>query len=51
MDGGGWSATVHEVTESDMTEQLYFHFYGEFKVLWLSRSHDKIHSLSEFWGN
>ena len=24
MDGGGWLATVHEVTESDVTERLYY---------------------------
>ena len=23
MDGGAWQATVHRVTESDMTEQLH----------------------------
>ena len=26
MDGGAWWATVHGVTETDMTEQLHFHF-------------------------
>jgi len=31
MDGGGWWATVHGVTESDMTDQLHFHVEGEFK--------------------
>ena len=25
MDRGGWQATVHAVTESDMTEQLSMH--------------------------
>ena len=27
MDGGAWWATVHGVTELDMTEQLHFHFH------------------------
>ena len=37
MDGGTWRATVHEVTESDMTEQLsnsiyiYTYIYKEKK--------------------
>ena len=26
MDRGAWWATVHLVTESDMTERLHFHF-------------------------
>ena len=26
MDRGSWWATVHGVAESDMTEQLHFHF-------------------------
>ena len=26
MDGGAWKGGVHEVTESDTTERLHFHF-------------------------
>ena len=29
MDGGAWWATVHGVTESDMTEQLHFTMSSE----------------------
>ena len=36
MDGGAWWATVHRVTELDMTEQLPFHFTFTF--------------FNQFWG-
>ena len=29
MDRGAWQATIHEVTESDMTERLSMHISGQ----------------------
>ena len=37
MDRGAWRATVHEVTESDMTKQINRHTLGTFLVVWSLR--------------
>ena len=35
MDGGGWWASVHGVTEFDMTEPLTTHIHTSTRLLWI----------------